>query len=80
MTPLSNVICTQGKSLPQFVVPDLLQDLYERTVTGMPQAQCKEITKDLQKYSDTFSISDDDLGRTGITKHKIETGNAHPIK
>ena len=80
MTPVSNVSCTQGKSQPQSVVPDHLQDLYERTVTGMTQAQCKEISKLLQKYSDTFSRSDDDLGRTGIIKHKIETGNAHPIK
>ena len=28
----------------------------------------------------SFSESDSDLGHTGIIKHKIPTGSAHPIK
>ncbi|MCW4335348.1 MAG: reverse transcriptase family protein, partial [Candidatus Thiodiazotropha endolucinida] len=34
----------------------------------------------LTKHETTFSESDADLGRTGIIKHRIPTGNAHPIK
>ena len=61
-------------------VPSHLQDLYERTAQGLTQEQCKEIAKLLTKYQASFSKSDSDLGRTGIIKHKIPTGDARPIK
>ena len=61
-------------------VPEYLKDLYERTVVGMTKEQKAEIAKLLKKYSNSFSKSDDDLGRTGIVRHKIYTENAHPIK
>lgn len=34
----------------------------------------------MTKYASVFSESDEDLGRTGVVRHKIDTGNAHPIK
>ena len=34
----------------------------------------------LQLYSDVISCDDYDLGRTGILKHSIDTGNAIPIR
>ena len=43
----------------------------------MAKEQKEEIAKLLNK-SNSFSKSDDDLGRTGIVQHKSE--NAHPIK
>ena len=61
-------------------VPEHLKDLYERTVVGMTKEQKAEIAKLLKKYSNSFSKSDEDVGRTGIVRHKINTENAHPIK
>ena len=61
-------------------VPEHLKDLYERAVVGMTKVQKAEIAKLLKKYSNSFSKSDDDLGRTGIVRHKINTENSHPIK
>ena len=46
----------------------------------MDTKQRREVVKLLNKYSDVFSKSDNDIGRTGIIKHKIPTGNTMPIK
>ena len=61
-------------------VPGHLKDLYERTITDMNFEQQVQVAKLLKKYSDVFSESDNDIGRTGIIKHRIPTGDAHPIK
>ena len=61
-------------------VPEHLTDLFNRTVVGMDSSQRKEVAKLLCKYGDVFSSSDTDIGRTGIIKHKIPTGNTVPIK
>lgn len=68
------------KPAKQENVPEHLKDLYEKTVVGMTKEQKEEVAKLLKKYSNSFSKSDDDLGRTGIVRHKINTENAHPIK
>ena len=61
-------------------VPEHLQDLYQRTIQGLSNEQCSQIAKLLIKHESTFSENDEDLGRTGIIRHKIPTGNARPIK
>ena len=61
-------------------VPGHLKDLYERTITDMNFEQKVQVAKLLKKYSDVFSESDNDIGRTCIIKHRIPTGDAHPIK
>ena len=61
-------------------IPRHLTDLYERTTAGLSQEQCTAVAKLLIKHKATFSESDDDLGRTGIIRHKIPTGSARPIK
>ena len=61
-------------------VPEHLEDLFNRTVMDMDTRQRREVAKLLNKYSDVFSKSDNDIGRTGIIKHKIPTGNTLPIK
>ncbi len=61
-------------------VPVHLKDLYERTIDGMTPKQSQDVAKLLTRFSSVFSASDEDLGRTGVVRHKIDTGNAHPIK
>ena len=67
-------------SKPPSSLPDHLRDLYARSSSGMSSAQKKQVAKLLKKYGKTFSASENDLGRTGIIKHKITTGNTPPIK
>ena len=61
-------------------VPDYLTDLYQRAVEGLSGDQQIQLGKLLNKYSSVFSENDDDIGRTGIMKHKIPTADARPIK
>ena len=46
----------------------------------MSSSQRKQVANLLRKYGEIFSSSDSDLGRTGIIKHRIPTGDAAPIK
>ena len=64
-----------GKQMPAY-----LQDLYERSIQGLTHQQCHDVARLLIRHALSFSESDSDLGRTGIIKHKIPTGSAHPIK
>ncbi|CAC5403294.1 unnamed protein product [Mytilus coruscus] len=61
------------------VLPEYLQNLYERSITHLDKEQVKVFNL-LLKYQTTFSKSKSDLGRTAIVKHKIDTGGAPPFK
>jgi len=61
-------------------VSEHLQELYNKTVVGMDQRQQKDVAKLLTKYASVFSETDVDIGRTGVVRQRINTGNAHPIK
>ena len=61
-------------------MPDHLAELYERAVTGLTAKQCDKMAKLLIKHKTTISESDSDLGRSGVIRHKISTGEARPIK
>ena len=57
-----------------------MTELYGRASEGMSSIQKKQIANLLGKYGDIFSRDENDLGRTGIIKHKILVDNARPIK
>ena len=61
-------------------VPSHLSDLYQRTIEGMNKEQQKKVANLLTKYSSVFSENDNDIGRTGVLKHRIPTQNVQPIK
>ena len=61
-------------------VPDNLTDLYRRTAEDMSSSQQKRVAHLLNKYSSEFPETDDDIGRTGVLKHCIPTGDAQHIK
>ena len=42
--------------------------------------QNKQLLALIERYSDVFSRSDYDLGKTNLIKHPINTGNAEPVK
>ena len=67
-------------SKPPRNLPKHLTDLYNRTSEGMSSTQKKQIANLLGKYGDIFSKDENDLGRTGIIKHKISVDNSRPIK
>ena len=61
-------------------LPEHLQDLARRSSTNLTEAQTERMRDTLAQYADVFSRGDLDLGRTGLVKHTIDTGNSTPIK
>ena len=62
-------------------VPEHLRDLFERSTKHLDNTAQKDAVKSLlSQYADVFASSLEDLGRTGLEKHKINTGDAPPIK
>src|SRR6218665_1699199 len=57
-------------------VDALMNDLPEE-VTGDVRAQLRDL---LEEYRDVLSVSELDLGRTTVTMHKIDTGDAPPVR
>ncbi|PJE78407.1 hypothetical protein CI610_02660 [invertebrate metagenome] len=61
-------------------LPDHLVQLYEEAKEELTPEQAKQVRQLLLRTQDLFAKSDDDLGRTDMVKHKIDTQNAKPIK
>ena len=80
MSPVCEVKSHCIKPVKFANIPEHLNHLYECTIIGLDTEQCNSVARLLKKYSATFSITDADLGRTGILKHRINTQAAHPIK
>jgi hypothetical protein len=61
-------------------VPAHLVDLYERSKSNLSKEQSKQLKNLLVEYQDVFSRNKNDLGRTGLTKHKIDVSGCEPIR
>ncbi len=61
------------------VLPNHLSDLYNRSKGNLNIDQREELKKLLLEYQDVFSKDKNDLGRTGLIKHKIDVGTNAPI-
>ena len=57
-----------------------LNELYERSSTGLNKIEKEKLNALLLKHSDTFAKSKSDLGRCGVLQHEINTGDAKPIR
>ena len=55
-------------------VPDFLQDLLAESVNCVPPQYAPQVEALLSKYADVFSSTDEDIGRTTLVKHNIDTG------
>ena len=61
-------------------VPDHLKELYEECITGRTPEEQQTLAEFFMQFADVFSRNDLDIGRTNLTEHIIETGDAPPIK
>ena len=73
----SFVYYVQGSLAP---LPEHLKELYEKSAKGKNEYEKKVIHWLLLKHQNVFSKNENDLGRTHLVEHTIDTGDAKPIK
>ena len=61
-------------------VPPHLLALYERSIAGLSEHEAEQVRQLLCEYAIVFSEGPEDLGRAGVVKHHIRTGDAPPIR
>ncbi len=71
---------THIKAVPEEQVPDHLRELHDNATQGKSQHVKETVAGLLNKYSDTFSKDDWDIGLTHLAEHPINTENATPVK
>ena len=65
--------------LPPWTAETLMRQ-FDVGEKGFAPDEVTAIKQSLNKYRDVFSRGETDLGRTHLTSHKIDTGDAQPIK
>lgn len=61
-------------------LPDHLTELFDRCSNSLDQIQTDQFKQLLLDFQDIFSSGPTDLGSCGFVKHKIDTGDAKPIR
>lgn len=61
-------------------LPEHLIDLWQRSSQGLTSSESEQLAELLYEYQDVFARDEFDLGHFTALTHKIETGNALPIK
>ena len=61
-------------------LPEPLKGLWKRSTGQLTEGEGVAVADLLHQYKDVFSLSEQDLGRTNLIGHQIDTGNARPIK
>ena len=61
-------------------VPGHLKELYEECIQDRTFEEQQKLAEFFIQFADVFSKNDLDIGRTSLTEHIIETGDAPPIK
>ena len=61
-------------------VPDHLTDMYTRASTDLNPHEKMQLASLLNRFGDSFSCGEWDLGLTNLAEHAIETEDAAPIK
>lgn len=61
-------------------LPEHVQQTYDDAVSTLNEDQQRHAEEFFQLHSDAFSKGSEDLGRTNVAKHTIDTGSHRPIK
>lgn len=61
-------------------VPSHLEDLYQRSVRQLSQDEAQKLSQLLVTFQNAFAKDDNDLGKTTVTQHRIDTGTSPPIR
>ena len=61
-------------------IPTHLTELYQSTIAALSASQSREAAALLVQNQSVFASSSEDLGRTSLVEHEIDTGEARQIK
>ena len=61
-------------------LPEYLQPLMEGVADELSLRQREELAAAIYEYQNVFSSGPTDMGRTGLVKHMIDTGDQRPIR
>ena len=61
-------------------IPAHLDDLFNRSTEFLTHEETKAVLNLLLEFSHVFSSGKDDIGRTSLVEHSIDTGDHKPIK
>ena len=61
-------------------LPAHLARLLDESSRDLTPEQCERVGNLLSNYADVFSANDQDLGRTSLIEHRIDTGDSRPVK
>ena len=75
---------TSGASFQKFEadesIPEHVKELYFTSLAALENAdQRSRLAEMLRNYADCFAVNSDDIGRTDLVKHEIDTGDAKPV-
>jgi len=60
--------------------PSFVEELVNGVHDSVPESACLALTRILMDHLNVFSQSNNDLGRTDIISHHIETADAKPVR
>ena len=61
-------------------LPEHVQGVFERSMENLTVDQQGNVRDILCRYQDIFAKNDDDMGKTDLVQHTIDTGYARPVK
>ena len=61
-------------------VPEHLEELYQRSISRLSSDQQQQVRNLLCEFSELFSNGPQDLGRTDVIQHRINTGDTAPLR
>lgn len=70
----------EGATADEGGSPQTLAVPVQANVQGLTPTEVEELNQFLLKHRDVFSQGDGDYGYTTTVKHRVQTGDAHPIK
>ena len=77
-------VCGEGNSKASAGGEDERLEAIKRMVgnvdAGVPDRDKERLMELLLEFSAAFSLSEDELGRTSVAKHAIDTGDARPVR
>lgn len=59
---------------------EVVRAVWKKNCDGLDEVEQDQLWQLLLEFKDSFSVSEDDVGKTNLIEHNIDTGDAQPIR